>query len=163
MRPLKKYLLIAGAAFIGIQFLRPARNLDAHAADADPLAGINIPAELKSTLRTSCFDCHSDHTHYPWYASVQPIGWWINTHVRTGKRHLNFSRFPEYSPARAGRKLEAISYALFEHRMPLPSYLRTHADARLTDEQIAQLVDWAGRTGEELQKQESDAPPPPAH
>ncbi|MBK9376914.1 MAG: heme-binding domain-containing protein [Saprospiraceae bacterium] len=30
-----------------------------------------ITPELEQTMRSSCFDCHSNMTKYPWYAKIQ--------------------------------------------------------------------------------------------
>jgi hypothetical protein len=61
------------------------------------------PQEVANILRASCYDCHSNGTRYPWYAEVQPLGWWLDGHITDGKRHLNFPNSAQYT------KLEEIA------------------------------------------------------
>ncbi len=48
---------------------------------------------VKTLLQTACYDCHSNKTTYPWYAEYQPVGMWLEDHVKDGKKHLNFNEF----------------------------------------------------------------------
>jgi hypothetical protein len=68
---------------------------------------------------------------------------WMDWHVREGKKHLNFSAFATYTPKRAAHKMEEAYEMVEKREMPLPSYTITHRDAKLTDEQIKLLADWA--------------------
>src|SRR5579862_3867915 len=103
----KKILAAVSVVLIVIQFIRPSRNN----GDADGLNTISkkyqVPEQIHSILKQSCYDCHSNNTNYPWYANIQPLGWWIQyTHVNDGKRHLNFSEFASYPEKKAKKKLE---------------------------------------------------------
>ena len=93
--------------------------------------------------RQACYDCHSDNTRYPWYAEVQPVGWWLAEHIKDGKRGLNFSEFGDYTPKRAVRKLQGIDHMLEKNKMPLASYRLIHRDANLTSGEITTLKNWA--------------------
>ena len=37
---------------------------------------------ILTILKTSCFDCHSNNTNYPWYSYVQPFAWFLNKQDR---------------------------------------------------------------------------------
>jgi hypothetical protein len=140
----KKILLGCAAVFVAMQFVRPAKNLSAAPPGKDDLAThYAAPPEVRQLLETACYDCHSNRTRYPWYAEVQPVGWWLNWHVNDGKRHLNFSEFGAYPAGRAGKKLEQIADEVEQRDMPLRSYTWMHAGARLTPEEIKLLADWA--------------------
>jgi hypothetical protein len=93
-------------------------------------------------MKTTCYDCHSEETKTPWYAQVAPFSWWINDHINEGKEHLNFSAFGTYSAKKAAHKMEECYEELEKGEMPLTSYTITHADARLSDEQKATLINW---------------------
>jgi mono/diheme cytochrome c family protein len=41
----------------------------------------------------ACFDCHSNETAWPWYASVAPFSWLVQSDVDEGRRKLNFSEW----------------------------------------------------------------------
>jgi len=51
---------------------------------------------VKTLLQTACYDCHSNKTTYPWYSEYQPVGMWLEDHVKDGKKHLNFNEFLGY-------------------------------------------------------------------
>ena len=141
-----RILLGLAIIFLAIQAIRPARNVSATASftGKDDLTVLCPPSpEVRQMLATSCYDCHSNQTHYPWYAEVQPIGWWLANHVKDGRRHLNFAEFGTYPRKRQLKKLEEIGDELREHAMPLPSYTLIHRDAKLTAAQITALSRWA--------------------
>ncbi len=137
--------IIAGLVVLlaAAQFVRPARNLSAAAGPDDLAARHPVPARVLAMLQRACYDCHSNNTGYPWYAEVQPVRWWLDSHVNDGKRHLNFSEFGAYSAKRAGKKLEQITDEVEQHDMPLRSYTWVHREARLTPEEIKLLAAWA--------------------
>lgn len=142
MKLLKRGALAGIGVLLVIQFVRPTRNV-ADSNMANDIAQLHVPQDIQNILRTSCYDCHSDNTRYPWYAEVQPIGWWLNSHIQEGKRNLNFSQFADYRPRRQYIKLKQIAEQVDEGEMPLPSYLIIHTDARVSQEQKSRLLDWA--------------------
>jgi hypothetical protein len=152
----KTVLRRAGLALLAVlaalQFFRPEKNLSTVTRPDDLLSLHPAPADVRALLAITCYDCHSNHTRYPWYAEVQPIGWWLAQHVRDGKRELNFSTFGRLSPKRQVSKLEACIDELESKTMPLPSYTFAHRDARLTDTQIATLVAWLEETALDADK-----------
>jgi hypothetical protein len=128
------------------QAVRPFSNHGAVAGPNHISAKAPVPADVENILQRACYDCHSNATTYPWYANLQPVGWWLERHVRDGKRHLNFSEFASYSAKRATRKLEETVDLVRKHQMPLDSYTWMHHDARLSDAEIKTLADWATNT-----------------
>lgn len=139
VRPLFLGLL---AALLLLQFYRPARNLSNdqthHISNKYP-----VPGEVGEILKVACDDCHSNITHYPWYANVQPIGLWLDDHVKGGKKHLNFSEFTNRKLAVQFHKFEEIVEVMDEAEMPLNSYTWMHQDAKLSNQQRQTLVAWA--------------------
>lgn len=143
---MKKYAKMALWGLLGLlvvgQAIRPERNLS-----NDQTAHIRtqhaIPADVESMLEVACYDCHSNHTRYPWYANVQPVASWLANHVEEGKRELNFSTLTKRRIAVQNHKMEEVIEMVREKEMPLSSYTWTHADARLTDAQRERLVQWA--------------------
>jgi mono/diheme cytochrome c family protein len=144
----KKILLGLALVFLALQFVRPAKNLSPAPGPQDITARVAMPAEVQRVFTKACYDCHSDHTRYPWYAEVQPVGWWLASHIHDGKRHLNFSEFGAFSTKAADRKLKQIARNVDDREMPLPSYTWIHRDAILTDAEIKIIDDWvdAART-----------------
>jgi hypothetical protein len=101
-----------------------------------------MPQNVQQILKTSCYDCHSNNTVYPWYSNIQPVAWWLKDHIDEGKRELNFSEFATYRIGRQYRKLEEINGEVKENKMPLESYTLIHSDAKLSDEQKLTLATW---------------------
>jgi len=149
----KKILYILLAVVIIIQFIRPERNLGKRETENT----IFVSNEVGQILQTSCFDCHSNYTVYPWYTNIQPIGWWLNHHVNEGKEELNFSEFETYSLKRKLHKLEEIKEMVDEGEMPLSSYTLIHGDASLSAEQKEILSKWVVETRKYLSDTLSNA------
>jgi len=146
-----KWIGIAAAGVLLIaQFIRPPRNDAGAESPQDIVARFQPPQEVANILRTSCYDCHSNGTRYPWYAEVQPVGWWLNDHIADGKRHLNFTEFGSYRLRRQYSKLEEIGEQIDLGEMPLPSYLLIHTDSKLSPEGKELLVSWARATRDSM-------------
>ena len=77
--------------FIGIQFIRPEKNLGTIAGPNDITHYVPMPENVRTILQRSCYDCHSNHTNYPWYVNVNPIALFMGGHITDGKAKLNFS------------------------------------------------------------------------
>ena len=138
----KKILIALLVILVGIQFIRPARNNGEASGPKDFTHYVQVPEHIKTTLQSSCFDCHSNHTNYPWYASINPVGLWLNHHIEEGKSELNFSDFAAYDLKRMVHKLEEVAEEVQEGHMPLPSYTLIHTDTKLSPEQVQQIVEW---------------------
>lgn len=142
----KKIFLGLVVVFLAIQAVRPAKNQSAPVAFAgkDDITALYPPsAEVRQILQKSCYDCHSNRTEYPWYAEVEPVGWWLGNHIKEGKKELNFSEFGTYSAKRKVKKLEAICDEVKDRGMPLTSYTLIHRSAKLSDAQIAAMCQWS--------------------
>lgn len=140
---IKKIGLALVVALVAIQFIPITKNQGQEWGNADITAVVNTPETIKQMLHTSCNDCHSNSTVYPWYTKVQPFGFWINHHVEDGVRHLNFTEFAKYTSKRKMHKLDEVIEMLDEHEMPLTSYTIIHKNAVLTSQQSADLIAWA--------------------
>jgi heme-binding protein len=109
-----------------------------------PLSGdISAPREIESTLRRSCYDCHSNETRWPWYSGVAPLSWLIARDVELGRREVNFSEWNSYRPITRRRKLQWIERALREEVMPPAWYRLLHPEARLTRAEREALERWS--------------------
>jgi hypothetical protein len=150
MSILKKILLVLLLVFIAMQFIRPARNIG-QVGQADIANRLMVPGSVEGILKTSCYDCHSNKTCYPWYANIQPMGWVLANHIKDGKDDLNFNEFGTYTKRRQLSKLKAIGSSVKEGTMPLPSYTLLHQDAILSKEEKTLVTDWATKTRDSLE------------
>ncbi len=128
--------------FVGIQFIPTKRNLSEIVPNTDFMIVNNVPNNIKATLQTSCYDCHSNNTSYPWYNTVQPVAWFLENHIEEGKAELNFSEWDNYSNRRKKSKLKSIVSQIKDNKMPLSSYTMIHKDALLDDSQKKEIIDW---------------------
>lgn len=139
---MKKLLVILLVAFVLIQFFPIDKNNPAPTPGMDFIKIKNTPENTAQILRSSCYDCHSNESTYPWYSNVQPVGWFLKDHIDEGRRKLNFSTFATYEPKRQAHKLFEAQEELLAGKMPLDSYVIGHPEAKLTDEQRKHLVEY---------------------
>jgi len=138
----KKVLLIILAILLIIQFLQPERNYRLEKTEADISNLYQMPESVKAILQSSCYDCHSNSTDYPWYTSIQPFGWFMAYHIREGKSELNFNEFGNYSARRQKSKLKSIGESIRNGSMPLSSYTLLHQSAKLSKEEEYVVLKW---------------------
>jgi hypothetical protein len=143
---LKRIFQILLLAFIVIQFIRPEKNKAEGISKNDISTLYPVPANVQAVLKTSCYDCHSNNTFYPWYAKIQPVAWWLNDHVVEGKKKMNFSEFASYSLRKQYHKLEETEEMVKKGEMPLDSYLWIHKNAKLSEDQKATIYNWVSAT-----------------
>ena len=139
---LKRTFQILLLVFVAIQFIRPAKNKSEGISSNDISKIYPVPENVQTILKTSCYDCHSNNTVYPWYANIQPVAWWLNDHIQEGKKELNFSEFASYRIGRQYRKLDDVNKEVKEDAMPLDNYLWLHKYAKLNDRQKLALANW---------------------
>ncbi|MCS3869381.1 hypothetical protein J3D55_002297 [Chryseobacterium ginsenosidimutans] len=101
-------------------------------------------------MKTSCYDCHSNNTFYPWYSNIQPLKWWLSDHVNSGKRHLNFDEFNSYSQEEKLKKLDEIIETVKDGEMPLTSYTAIHQKAKLSLSDRFEVKKWVNETKREV-------------
>ncbi|KQT23947.1 cytochrome C [Chryseobacterium sp. Leaf405] len=146
---MKKILVILLVAFIIIQFFPIDKTNPAPTPGMDFLRIKNTPPEIATLINSSCYDCHSNETRYPWYANIAPASWFLKSHINDGRKHLNFSTFAVYQPKQQLHKLEECIEMVEKREMPLDSYFLGHQEAKLTDEQRKILIDYFKREKEE--------------
>ena len=136
--------------FIGIQFIDVKKNISQDQSANAIENYYNVPPKVKSILKTSCYDCHSNNTIYPSYSKLQPVKQWLADHVNSGKRHLNFDEFNSYSREKKLEKLDEIVETVKEGEMPLASYTVIHQDAKLSASDQAEIEKWINEIKKEV-------------
>ena len=142
MKILKKIVLLILIILLISQFFGPDKNegnlqsLDYFISETNP------PENVYKILKESCFDCHSNVTNYPWYNNITPVNFWLNEHIKDGKKHLNFSKWDSYSLKKKEHKMDELHEEVAKKKMPLDSYTWTHSEANLTQAQIDEIVIW---------------------
>jgi heme-binding protein len=150
MSYLKISLLSLLAIFIVIQFFRIDKTNPPVDPAVDLVKVVKAPVEIADILKTSCYDCHSNESTYPWYTNVAPVSWWVKGHINEAREELNFSEWGSFTLKRQDHKLDELVEEIEEGEMPLSSYLLIHGEARLSAEQRTQLTAWAKALRKEL-------------
>jgi hypothetical protein len=146
----KKWKLILPAApgiFAALQLFNPARTNPPVVADF--IAAANPPAPVAASLRAACYDCHSHETIWPWYSHIAPVSWLVVSDTTEGREHLDFSDWPDEA-VRAAKKMDRINEVLGYREMPPKKYTLIHADARLTEAQRKEIMDWTDAAAAKL-------------
>ena len=145
---MKKYLTKKNIAiflvflFLAIQSIRIDKTTEPVNPATDFIALTVANTEIAGMLKTACYDCHSNQPTYPWYTNIAPVSWWIKHHIDEGSHHLNFSIWGTYKEKRKNHKLDECVEMVEEGEMPMSSYTIMHGDAKLTDAQKQQLVEF---------------------
>jgi len=142
MKILKYFLIIALAAFIIIQFIRPNKNEGGYESVMAFENETKPSVQVATILKEQCYDCHSDQTQYPWYSEIAPASYWLADHIKDGKKHFNVSAWSEYSVKKKDHKLEELIEMVEDGEMPLDSYTWIHG--KLEDDDKKLLLQWAG-------------------
>ena len=138
---MKKILIVLVVILIGIQFIPVERTNPPVSWD------INPPANISEILRTSCYDCHSNETIWPWYSKIAPVSFFVAGDVNEGRKHLNFSEWDKYEADKREKILEEMVEEIEKEAMPLTSYTFTHPNAKLDDQSIKLIKEWVNPDG----------------
>ena len=93
-----------------------------------PISGEPIwdASQTRALAKQACFDCHSNETEWPAYASIAPVSWLVQRDVNEGRAVLNFSEW-----TRPQEEAKEAAEEVREGEMPPAAYTLVHADARL--------------------------------
>lgn len=133
---LARFCGIAFAAFVAIQFVRPAISHPPVTAD------LAAPAEVKQILKNSCYDCHSNETKLAWFDEIVPARWLVASDVKKARRRLNFSEIGKLPPPQQKGALYESVNQIQLGAMPLSSYARLHRGAAVTPAQLTMLKEY---------------------
>ena len=146
----KKILLGLFIGFIAIQFIQPARYINDKILPSDIQKMYSVPDSVLTVMQISCYDCHSNNIHYPWYSFIQPGAWLMASHTRKGKAMLNFSQFGDLTKRKQRSKLTGIVNLIKDGEMPLSSYNIIHQNANLSASQKNLVTNWATKLKDSL-------------
>ena len=140
MKKIMGFLKWAAVVFVILLLLIQLVPVD----KTNPPIEAEIPAseEVRTILKRSCYDCHSNETSWPWYSRVAPISWLVAYDVKEGRDELNFSTWNKYSASKQNKKLKEIWEEIDEGEMPLWVYLPAHPTAKLSANDKAILQNW---------------------
>ena len=135
-------LLLVVALLVVLQLFQTDKSAPPIDATQTFASMVQPSAEHLEQLKTSCYDCHSYETKYPWYTYVAPVSFWINGHINHGRESLNFSTWGQYSANDQKHLLHEMAEEIAEGHMPPKGYYRMHDGAYLDEDQRQALEDW---------------------
>lgn len=130
-------LIVLGVLFGGfllIQLVPYGRNHDNPPVIQEP--NWDSP-ETRTLAERACFACHSNETAWPWYSNIAPVSWLTQHDTEEGRQILNFS---EWGINGRRQETDEIIESIREGEMPMPLFLITHPEARLTDAEKQALI-----------------------
>lgn len=140
---MKPWPVVLGVGLLGLvtalQFVPVSRT---NPPEREPAMA---PPEVHTILQRSCYDCHSNETHWPWYSRIAPVSFLISRDVSEGRRELNLSTWSRYDARRKARKLREIGEQVEKGKMPQWYYVILHPDARLSAADRQLLLEWSRR------------------
>ncbi|SHH89147.1 cytochrome P460 family protein [Flavobacterium defluvii] len=148
-----KIFAILLAAFIALQFWKPEEieysipTKDLH----------NVPAEVNTILRNSCFDCHSSTVNLAWFDKITPANFIVASHITDGRKALNFSDWDKLEKPKQNATLFYAFNKILSGEMPIKSYAALHPNAKLDDRSISVLKNYL--TTIAVRKPNQEVPP----
>jgi mono/diheme cytochrome c family protein len=119
-------------AFVAIQLVPYGRDHTNPPVAGEP--AWDAPA-TRALAKQACFDCHSNETEWPAYASVAPVSWLVQHDVDEGRAALNFSEW-----TRPQKEAKEAAKEVREGEMPPAAYTLIHAHARLSPADLDRLT-----------------------
>jgi hypothetical protein len=91
--------------------------------------------QTRNTFFRVCKNCHSNETVWPWYGSIAPFSWLVQSDVDEGRSKLNVTEWghPENRGDKAAGEVRDGS-------MPPWYYQPLHPEARLTEDERAAFI-----------------------
>jgi hypothetical protein len=148
----KTWIIIASVIliFIVIQFFQPEKNDNRENLQQDIVFTMELPTQVKKKIVDACYDCHSNHTIYPFYSKIAPVSWILAGHIREGKEHLNFSEWSAYDKKEQIKLLTAICEEITAGEMPLKGYVFMHSRAVINERQMEEICKWTEAAAEDI-------------
>jgi len=119
-------------AFVAVQVVPYGRDHTNPPISGEP--SWDAPA-TRALAKQACFDCHSNETEWPAYASIAPVSWLVQHDVDEGRAALNFSEW-----TRPQKEAKAAADEVRKGEMPPVAYKLIHAHARLSAADLDRLA-----------------------
>ena len=110
-------------------------------------AGAILGGQADKILKRVCFNCHSNETTWPWYASLPVISVLIATDVSEARAHLNFSDWQSISEEDRTFYLRMVFHEIEQGEMPPFIYKLGHPEAKIKPDELKILKNAASSLG----------------
>jgi hypothetical protein len=147
---MKKIIFYTIVVFVVIQFIPTTLPDIMEYNPNDLLVTSNVPENVATLLRTSCYDCHSNETVYPWYSYIAPVSFLVKRDTEKGREKLNFSNWNTFKKSKKAKYLDEIAEEVNEGKMPMKIYTFIHKDAKLSEKDKNIIINWSDEYAESL-------------
>ena len=136
------------AFLILIQVIQPSRTNPPVVASRSLESHVDVPPEVQSVLKRSCYDCHSNATVWPWYSRVAPVSWYVARDVNVARGHVNFQDWAAQINEQEGKEHLGLTCKLVrEGRMPPADYRFIHKGTDISPEETKAICAWSQKVG----------------
>lgn len=136
------------ALLILIQFIKPSETNPPVIASRSLEAHMQVPAEVQSIFKRSCYDCHSSATVWPWYAHVAPVSWYVARDVNVARGHVNFQNWEAQINEQEGKEHIGLMCKLVRNGdMPPADYRFMHKGTALSPSEVSTVCTWSQQFG----------------
>ncbi|PKV50930.1 cytochrome P460 [Aquimarina sp. MAR_2010_214] len=142
MKKIKFLILGLLVSFILIQFIKPDKFETYTAINENSEYNkllTSVPDSIELIIKNSCYDCHSNQTNLQWFDKIIPINFVVDSHIKEGRKALNFSNFDSLNSKQVSAKLFYSLNKALSGEMPLPSYTLAHSKSKITNKELQQI------------------------
>lgn len=108
--------------------------------------GVILGDKADQILRQSCFDCHSNETHWPWYSSMPMVSVLVAYDVQAGREKMNFSEWNRMPDDKKRESIQESLEEITEGEMPPLMYTLMHPESKISEEELTLLKNSASST-----------------
>ncbi|WP_331775420.1 heme-binding domain-containing protein [Sulfurospirillum sp. 1612] len=145
---MKYAIFIVLGILLVIQVIRP----DFTNPKVNPQEELHASVPVMKVLKSSCYDCHSNETKYPWYSNIAPVSWFMADHINRGRKALNFSNWAMIDPKVKLSRLKRVNHLIKRDLMPISNYTWMHKNAILKPKQKKLLEEFFDKQIQKLKK-----------
>ena len=124
------------------QVIQPDYDLNPTSVETSMEAQLRPSPQVHQMLQKSCYSCHSAQAAIPWYGHVWPASQVMQSDVRGGRAHLDFSNWSNLSPEMSRIRLLSACNAMRSSEMPLWYYRPMHPGSKPKSEDVEAFCSW---------------------
>lgn len=123
---MKKLALLPIAGIVGLLFFQAAQKPETVKHPELDLFAPDMPANVKAVVEQKCYGCHN-----------------ADSKNEKGKQKLDWDAFEAEKKSKQLATMAKINEALVEGEMPPAKFLENKPDGKLSEEQLATLMEWS--------------------